>query len=630
MDHPNPPVDTSRRPASDFDETSTSIHPTSEIPATSGSPNSPRTRSSSVEGPFGFGYSGYRSPLSDFVFSTPSDPGSSIPIDPTLDTDWDPDTDHRDPFQSSDPYAMGGTTPFQDPEVFPSSSMNPVQTVGRTDLPSDPSGKYTPEQFARILAFIRNLRRALGALHDPVAADFLNDPHAIRHYPHLLSRQQHERERRNREKNMAEKKTTEAERRPMDPEQLASPGPAQPSPRESSAPESSLRDTPAQSASGTSPRESSGPESSLPDTPAQGEFGPFPRESSAPESSLRDTPAQSASGTSPRESSAPESSLLDTPAQGESGPSPRESNAPESSLPDTPTQGEFGPSPRESSAPEPSLPHTPAQGAPELSPQNTPAQDAPGSSQTTQSEDEASDEPARKRARYTIEPKSPTPGPSTITSASAPTQRRGTSSRVKTTPSSSSAARGRSSRQSTPAATPSSSRRSGASTKTEGATPGPSGANTAASSRRLHNSDIILSANKVGRGNPTPRSWDTALFADKMMSQMKQTTKMSWRDIAEAWNANLGAGSEEMNPRGLTKRWHRIQHSIGVWPGFDEALLEAVAGFDGELDEAGFAQIAEQLSAELGWEVSAAACQGQYKVLKAAGRVDVKGKGRAK
>jgi hypothetical protein len=108
-----------------------------------------------------------------------------------------------------------------------------------------------------------------------------------------------------------------------------------------------------------------------------------------------------------------------------------------------------------------------------------------------------------------------------------------------------------------------------ASSKTEAATPGPSGATTTASSRRLHGSDVTTTANKVGKGNPTPRSWDAALFADKMMSQMKQTTKMSWHDIAAAWNANLDANSEEMNPRGLTKRWARIRHSIGVWPGFD-------------------------------------------------------------
>ena len=50
--------------------------------------------------------------------------------------------------------------------------------------------------------------------------------------------------------------------------------------------------------------------------------------------------------------------------------------------------------------------------------------------------------------------------------------------------------------------------------------------------------------------------------------------------------------------------------------------------FDSNLDDEGFAQIAEEVSIQLGWRVSDTACQGRYKVLKQSGKVDVKGKGR--
>lgn len=61
-----------------------------------------------------------------------------------------------------------------------------------------------------------------------------------------------------------------------------------------------------------------------------------------------------------------------------------------------------------------------------------------------------------------------------------------------------------------------------------------------------------------------------------------------------------------------------------------DALLDTLREFDSKLDDKGFAQIALDVSIELGWEVSGAACQGRYEVLKESGKVNVKGKGRAR
>lgn len=52
--------------------------------------------------------------------------------------------------------------------------------------------------------------------------------------------------------------------------------------------------------------------------------------------------------------------------------------------------------------------------------------------------------------------------------------------------------------------------------------------------------------------------------------------------------------------------------------------------FDPDLDDQDFAQIAEEVSAELGWEISGAACKAGYKILKESGKVDLKGKGKAR
>ncbi|KAJ5193852.1 hypothetical protein N7491_001182 [Penicillium cf. griseofulvum] len=527
MDLPNPPFNTSRASASDYDETSASIHPTSEISATSASPKTPNTRSSSKEGPFG--YSGYRSPLRDFVFITPPDPSTNITIDPALDPSMDP---NMDPHQLSDPYAMAGITPFEDPNVLPSSFMYPDQSLHNNDLPIDPLGIYTPEEYGRIMASERDLLRAMGAMSDPIAEDYLNDPHAIRHYPHLLAREEHRQTDRFHGDDglvaefdaiIAAMKATNAEIPEMQPEYWRSIGPAQ----------------------------------------------PYPRESDAPESSLPQNPA----------------------AQLESN---EQAHA--------------------------QIPY---------------AQDAPKPSHILQSVEEAYTGPAMKRARYSAaNPRAPTPEASTTVSASTSVsaQRRSNSSRVKTTaPSSTSTyTLRRSKRQATPEPAPSR-HRSGTSSKTEAATPEPTESATTVSPRRLRSSDVnTTTTNKVGKGNVTPESWETAPIADKMMSQMKQTTKMSWSDITEAWNENRPATNEKMTMRALSKRWGRIKNKIGVWPGFDEVLLENLRAFDSKLDEEGFLQISQDVSAELGWEIPGSICQGRYKVLQEDGKVNLKGKGRAR
>lgn len=55
-----------------------------------------------------------------------------------------------------------------------------------------------------------------------------------------------------------------------------------------------------------------------------------------------------------------------------------------------------------------------------------------------------------------------------------------------------------------------------------------------------------------------------------------------------------------------------------------------MGAFDPKLDDDDFAQIAKEVSSGLGWEVSSEACQVRYKALKESGKIDVKGKGRAR
>lgn len=52
--------------------------------------------------------------------------------------------------------------------------------------------------------------------------------------------------------------------------------------------------------------------------------------------------------------------------------------------------------------------------------------------------------------------------------------------------------------------------------------------------------------------------------------------------------------------------------------------------FDPKLDDDDFAQIAEEVSSGLGWDVSSAACHVRYVALKESGKINVKAKGRAR
>ncbi|KAJ5963221.1 uncharacterized protein N7479_003097 [Penicillium vulpinum] len=255
---------------------------------------------------------------------------------------------------------------------------------------------------------------------------------------------------------------------------------------------------------------------------------------------------------------------------------------------------------------------------------------------TLQSVEEAGPGSTTKRARYSS-PKTKSSSPELSTTVSTRTsvlvQRRSASSRIKTmTPSSTSTStRLRSKNQPvTPAPTSASSRRrSKGNIKTEIATPEPQ---VTVSPRRLRSADVNPSSStkKIGKGNATPESWETAPIADKMMSQMKETASSSWMDITTAWNENRNVDDDEMTWRALSKRWGRIKDKIGVWPGFDDVLLNTIREFESELDDDGFGQIARDVSTEIGWEIPSTVCQSRYNVLKESGKVNVKGKGRAR
>ncbi|KAJ5787005.1 hypothetical protein N7457_001995 [Penicillium paradoxum] len=199
-----------------------------------------------------------------------------------------------------------------------------------------------------------------------------------------------------------------------------------------------------------------------------------------------------------------------------------------------------------------------------------------------------------------------------------------------------------------PAATPASSRLQSASSSTQAASAEPSSRRdskkkakteiatppsaVAISPRHLRSSGVKPSPIiRKGKGNPTPVSWEAASTADKMMSQMKDvavTTAMSWADIAVRWNKHRDADAEEMTWRALGKRYGRMKKRIGVWPGFDDALLEAVQAYS-ELTTEAFGEIAVELSAEFGWKIGPLVCEVRYDDLKKLGKVDVKGKGRS-
>ncbi|OQD67738.1 hypothetical protein PENPOL_c003G02924 [Penicillium polonicum] len=266
---------------------------------------------------------------------------------------------------------------------------------------------------------------------------------------------------------------------------------------------------------------------------------------------------------------------------------------------------------------------------------NQPAH-AQSASETLQSVEEAEPGSAKKRARHNSpEIKSSSPELSSTISVrtSVSNQRRSTSSKTKTAsppPASISTRRHSKNQAATPPAPTSASsrRRSKNKKKTEVATPE---VPVTVSPRRLRSSDVMPSSStkKTTKGNATPESWETAPTADKMMSQMKESS-MSWTDITNAWNENRNESDDEMTWRALSKRWGRIKDRIGPWPGFDEVLLDTLGTFDPKLDDDDFAQIAEEVSSGLGWDVSSAACHVRYEALKEAGKIDVKGKGRAR
>ncbi|KAG0156596.1 hypothetical protein PDIDSM_3777 [Penicillium digitatum] len=467
---------------SSFDyETSNSINPTSELPATS---ESPKPCSSSDEAPSRD--TGNPSPALDFVPATPPNPAVNPSIDPSMDPSRDP---YVDPYQPSNTAVMLGFTPFEDPNVLPSTFMYPEETPDYSDLTIDPMGVYTPEEYARILASEQDV---LCELADP-PTDTLTHMYAREEEPHYTTLADVER-------NLTEIEAVNATIDILQPEYWA----------------------------------------------AIGRHKPGPLQPGAVESD-QIIYAQSAF-------------------------------------------------------------------------------------ETLQSLAEADPGSATKRARHSLyKTKSSTPEQSTAVSAraSASTQRRSTSSKTKSaTPPSTSTCRRSKKQPVTPAPTLAlSRRRSKTKVKAEIATPE---AQISFSPRRLRSSSIMPSSNakKNPKGNATPESWETASIADKMMSQMKETMSISWMDITTAWNENRTDTDDEMTWRALSKRWGRIKDKIGPWPGFDEALLDTLGGLDSELDDQDFAQIAEDVSTELGWEVSGAACQVGYRALKESGKVNLKDKRR--
>ncbi|KAJ5270751.1 hypothetical protein N7505_006509 [Penicillium chrysogenum] len=504
MDSPKPTaLSTSQESSSDYDETLISVNPTSELPATSMSPNS---RSSSEEAPSRD--AGHLSPTLDFVPSTPPHPSSDSSMGPSTDPSMDPNmVSHRQPLDSA---VMPGNPSFEDPNVLPSTFMYPEETFDQSNWAIDPMGVYTPEEYARILASEQEVLREMADPHTDIATHLYSqteDPYYTtindlnRQEPRYTTIDDMDRI-------FAEMEAATAGMDFLQPEFWAAIG----------------------------------------------------RDLSSP--------------------SQPGALESDQHAQ------------------------------------------------------------APTISGTLQSVEETDLGSVPKRARHSS-PKTKSPSPdlsstlSVKTSVSMPSRSASSKAKSTTPPAMSASNRRRSKDQSvTPAPTASSSRRrSKASTKTETATPEPR-ATVTVSPRRLRSSDVMprpsTNTKKNPQGNATPDSWETAPTADKMMSQMKETESMSWFDITAAWNQNRSDLDDEMTWRALSKRWGRIKDRIGPWPGFDEALLDAFSQFNSKPDDESFAQIAEDISIQLGWDVSGAACQGRYDVLEEAGKIDLKGKGRAR
>ncbi|KAJ5150422.1 uncharacterized protein N7500_010611 [Penicillium coprophilum] len=506
-------VDTSHGSSSDYDEASTNINPTSELPAPSASSKSP---SSSGEAPFG--YSGYRSPLRDLVFSTPPDPSTNPPMDPELDSSMDASMDpYMDPHQPDYSGVVLGITPFEDPNVIPSAFMYPEEATGSGNRTIDPMGVYTPEEFERIIASEQELLREMADPHaDPPHVAAWEDQRRVERYINLNGLAADMK---------AAVKEMEAEH--ADDETLQ-PG------YWNSISLSKL----------------------------------YPTEPDAPDSSLLERP--------------PALFKFDEPAHIEPSSTQQAASA------DLREPSEV-------------------------------------SSQTLQSVEVYPDSAAKRVRHISPKTKSSTSEKSTTASArtSASVQRRSASSRVKTpTPSSTSTTTRRRSKDQPVTPVPTSTsfrRRSRTSMKTELDTSEPP---VTVSPRRLRSSGVkpSPSTKKMGKGSATPDSWETAPVADKMMSQMKET-KMSWMEITTTWNNNRPAEDDIMTSRALSKRWGRIKESIGAWPVFD---------IDSEPDDNGFLQIADFITAELGWDVSATACKNRYKSLKESGEINLKSKGRAR
>lgn len=154
MDPPKPSAESpSHETSSNYDEASTSINPTSEPPATS---ESPKPRSSSDEAPSGD--AGYLSPTLGFVPSTSPNPSVDSSMDPSMDP-------HMDPYQPLDSAVMPGITPFEDPNVLPSTFMYPEETPGYSNWNIDPLGIYTPSEYALILASEQEVLRQMADPH---------------------------------------------------------------------------------------------------------------------------------------------------------------------------------------------------------------------------------------------------------------------------------------------------------------------------------------------------------------------------------------------------------------------------------------------------------------------------------
>ncbi|KAJ5251843.1 hypothetical protein N7489_002253 [Penicillium chrysogenum] len=541
MDSPKPTaLSTSQESSSDYDETLISVNPTSELPATSMSPNS---RSSSEEAPSRD--AGHLSPTLDFVPSTPPHPSSDSSMGPSTDPSMDPNmVSHRQPLDSA---VMPGNPSFEDPNVLPSTFMYPEETFDQSNWAIDPMGVYTPEEYARILASEQEVLREMADPHTDIAT-------------HLYSQTEDPYYTTINDLNRRTDTSTHLYSQTEEPHHTA------------------IDDL---------------------DRHTDISTHPYSQTEEPHYTTIDDMDrifAEMEAATAGMDFLQPEFWA----AIGRDLSSPSQPGALES---DQHAQ-------------------------------------APTISGTLQSVEETDLGSVPKRARHSS-PKTKSPSPdlsstlSVKTSVSMPSRSASSKAKSTTPPAMSASNRRRSKDQSvTPAPTASSSRRrSKASTKTETATPEPR-ATVTVSPRRLRSSDVMprpsTNTKKNPQGNATPDSWETAPTADKMMSQMKETESMSWFDITAAWNQNRSDLDDEMTWRALSKRWGRIKDRIGPWPGFDEALLDAFSQFNSKPDDESFAQIAEDISIQLGWDVSGAACQGRYDVLEEAGKIDLKGKGRAR